>query len=83
MSTWPPALVMNIALPPVLLPKNLVTPPALVVIVALPALLFWKKFVISSLVMLAKPAVARPPGPPKKAGAKLSSPVRSSILMVA
>ena len=72
MSTMPPALVMNAASPPVLVPKNLVTPPALVVIVALPALLAWKKFVLPLLVMVASPAVAVPPGP-KKSGAKLSS----------
>ena len=48
MSTLPSALVMNVALPPVLLPKNLVTPPALVVIVASPAVLPWKKFVLPS-----------------------------------
>jgi hypothetical protein len=41
MSRMPPALVMNAALPPVLLPKKLVTPPAVVVIVALPPLLPW------------------------------------------
>ena len=57
----PPALAMNVALPPLLLPKRLVTPPALVVIVALPALLPWKKFVFPLLVMLALPAVAVPP----------------------
>ena len=71
MSKTPPALVMNAALPPVLLPKNLVSPPSLVVIVALPALLPWKKFVFPLLVMLASPAVAVPP--PKKPGAKVSS----------
>jgi hypothetical protein len=42
----PPALVMNAALPLVLLPKKLVTPPAFVVIVASPAVLPWKKFVL-------------------------------------
>jgi len=71
MSKTPFALVMNSALPPVLLPKNLVSPPSFVVIVALPALLPWKKFVFPLLVMLALPAVAVPP--PKKPGAKLSS----------
>jgi hypothetical protein len=71
MSTMPPALVMNAASPPVLLPKKLVTPPASVVIVALPALLSWKKFVLPLLEMVASPAVAVPP--PKKPGAKLSS----------
>ena len=71
MSKTPPALVMNAALPPALLPKNLVSPPSLVVIVAVPALLPWKKSVFPLLVMLALPAVAVPP--PKKPGAKLSS----------
>jgi hypothetical protein len=61
MSTVPPALVMNVALPPVLLPKNLVSPPSLVVIVAFSALLPWKKFVFPLLVILAFPAVAVPP----------------------
>jgi hypothetical protein len=73
MSTMPPALVMNAALPPLLSPKKLVTPPALVVIVALPPLLLWKKFVNPLLVMVALPAVLVPPVTPKKAGEKLSS----------
>ncbi len=81
MSTMPPALVMNAALPPVLSPKKLVTPPTSVMIVALPALLPWKKFVLALLVMVALPAVAVPP--PKKPGEKLSSALPGSIVMVA
>ena len=80
-STMPPALAMNAALPPVLSPKKLVTPPALVVIVESPAVLPWKKFVRPLLKIWALPAVAVPP--PKKPGAKLSSPVPSCIVMVA
>jgi hypothetical protein len=38
-STTPPALVMNCALPPVLLPANSVSAALLVVMVALPAVL--------------------------------------------
>jgi hypothetical protein len=72
MSTIPPALVVNAALPPVLWPKKFVTPPALVVIAASPAVLPWKKFVVPPLlVMVAFPAVLVPPV--KKAGEKLSS----------
>ena len=59
MSKIPPALVMNRALPPVLVSKNSVNPPVLVMIVALPAVLAPKNCVPPPLlfVIVALPAV--------------------------
>ena len=68
------------ALPALLVLKKFVIPE--LVIVALPALLPSKKFVVPLLMMVASPAVAVPLGFPKKAGAKLSSPP-GTIVMVA
>lgn len=51
MSTVPPALVMNLALPPLEVPVKFVVAPLLVVIVALPAVAEPSKFTVPSLMM--------------------------------
>lgn len=56
-STAPPALVMNRALPPLLVSRNCRTLPALLVMVALPAVLVSEKAMVPMLLMVALPAV--------------------------
>ena len=63
MSTAPPALVMNRASPPVLLPWKLVVPVPVVVIVALPAVLAPPNTKLKRLVMVALAAVLASPNP--------------------
>ena len=55
-----PLSTINVALPPVLLPVNVVVPPALVVMVALPPALLPENVVVPELLMVAAPAVLLP-----------------------